>query len=99
MKFPDLPIPITGFKIEVDHWALGYYLFERLQEKFGLEQILDVNPRSVGGENYIYIQVKEKTPEIQGFSKELEEGLQEKGVSVSIILEIEKKRVQSKPGG
>ncbi|MBI1925767.1 hypothetical protein HYR99_16140 [Candidatus Poribacteria bacterium] len=46
MKFPDLPIPITGFKIEVDHWALGYYLFERLQEKFGLEQILDVNPRS-----------------------------------------------------
>jgi hypothetical protein len=40
MKFPNIatiPVPITGFKIEVDHWALGYYIFQELQEKFGPE--------------------------------------------------------------
>jgi hypothetical protein len=100
MKFPDIsniPVPITGFKIEVDHWALGYYIFQELQEKFGPEQILQFDPRSFPGEYSIHITAKEKTPEIEEFSKKLAEDLQEKGISVYIWLRLEKTEVKSKP--
>lgn len=83
MRFSD--IPIRGFRIEVDHWALGQFVLERFQEKFGTEQILDVHSKKYPGEYDVVVRVKEETPEIRGFSLELIDELQEKGVNVIII--------------
>ena len=83
MRFSD--IPIRGFRIEVDHWALGQFVLERFQEKFGTEQILDVDSKKYPGEYNVVVRVKEETPEIRDFSLELIDELQEKGVNVIII--------------
>ena len=83
MRFSD--IPISGFRIEVDHWALGQFVLERFQVKFGAEQILDVDSKKYPGEYDVVVRVKEETPEIRDFSLELIDELQEKGVNVIII--------------
>jgi hypothetical protein len=38
MRFSD--IPITGYRIEVDEYALGRFVLEKFLEQFGPEQIL-----------------------------------------------------------
>ena len=95
MRFSD--IPIRGFRIEVDHWALGQFVLERFQEKFGAEQILDVDSKKYPGEYDVVVQVKEKTTEIRDFSLELIDELQEKGGNVIIVARSEDGNVKSKP--
>jgi len=41
MKFSD--IPITGFRIEVNEYALGQFVLEKFLERFGPEQIVGAN--------------------------------------------------------
>ena len=95
MRFSD--IPIRGFRIEVDHWALGQFVLERFHEKFGLEQILGVDSQKYPGEYDVVVQVKEETPEIQDFALELIDEIQEKGVNVLIITTDEDRRVRLNP--
>ena len=95
MRFSD--IPIHGFRIEVDPWALGQFVLERFQEKFGKEQILDVSSRKYPGEYNVRVKVKEKTVEIRDYSLELIDELQEKGVNGIVIAIPEDRYVKSKP--
>ncbi len=97
MRFSD--IPIRGFRIEVDHWALGQFVLERFQEKFGLEQILNVDSQKYPGEYNVVVLVKEETPEIRDFSLALIDEIQEKGVNAIIIALPADQYGRSKPGG
>lgn len=89
MKFSD--IPIIGYRIEVDEYALGRFVLEKFVERFGAEQILgaDTN-RYSDGEYGVIIIAKEETEELRDFAFQLSDELYEKGISVSIPIRSEK---------
>ena len=88
MRFSD--IPITGFRIEVDEYALGQFVLEKFLEQFGPEQIVgaDARPYPDGGYGVIII-AKEKTEELRDFGIQLSDELYEKRISVSILVRAE----------
>ena len=85
MRFSD--IPITGYRIEVDEYALGRFVLEKFVERFGSEQILgaDTNAYSDGGYAVIII-AREETKQLRDFGNRLEDELYEKRVPVSILI-------------
>ena len=84
MRFSD--IPIIGYRIEVDYYALGQFVLEKFLERFGSEQILGANPKSYPDGYSVSIIAKEEIEELQKFGNQLEDELHGKGVSVSILV-------------
>jgi hypothetical protein len=84
MKFSD--IPIIGYRIVVDYYALGRFVLEKFLEQFGPEQILGADPKSYSDGYSVSIIAKEETEELQNFGNQLEDELHEKGISVSILV-------------
>jgi hypothetical protein len=83
VKFSD--IPIIGYRIEVDEYALGQFVLEKFVERFGFEQILGADTSRYSDDGYgVIIIAKEKTEEMVDFAFQLSDELYEKGVSVSI---------------
>ena len=83
MKFSD--IPITGYRIEVDEYALGQFVLEKFLERFGPEQIVGANTNAYPDDGYgVIIIVKKETEEMWNFAIQLSDELYEKHVSVSI---------------
>ena len=87
MRFSD--IPITGYRIEVDEYALGQFVLEKFVERFGPEQILGADTNAYYSEYSVIIIAKEETEQLQDFGNQLEDELHEKGVSVSILIRSE----------
>ena len=87
MRFSD--IPIIGYRIEFDYYALGQFILEKFVERFGPEQILGANPKSYTDGYSVSIIAKEETEQLQDFGNQLEDELHEKGVSVSILVRSE----------
>ena len=84
MKFSD--IPITGFRIEVDEYALGQFVLEKFLEQFGPDRIVGADTNSSYGSYDVIIIVKEKTEELRDFGFQLSDELYEKQISVSILV-------------
>jgi hypothetical protein len=84
MKFSD--IPIKGYRIEVDEYALGQFVLEKFVERFGPEQIVGADTNSSYSSYDVIIIAKEKTEELRDFGFQLSDELSEKGVSVSILV-------------
>jgi hypothetical protein len=83
VKFSD--IPIIGYRIEVDEYALGQFVLEKFVERFGPEQILGADTNRYSDSEYgVIIIAKEETEEMGDFAFQLSDELYEKGVSVSI---------------
>ena len=83
MRFSD--IPIKGYRIEVDEYALGEFVLEKFVERFGPEQIVGANTRAHSDGGYgVTIIAKEETKEMRDFAIQLSDELYEKRVYVSI---------------
>ena len=88
MRFSD--IPIKGYRIEVDEYALGQFVLEKFLERFGPEQIVGADTRAHSDGGYgVTIIAKEETTEMQDFAIQLSDELYEKNVSVSIPIMME----------
>ncbi len=96
MRFSD--IPITGYRIEVDEYALGEFVLEKFLERFGPEQIVGADTRAHSDGGYgVTIIAKEKTEEMRDFAIQLSDELYEKRVYVSIPIMTEN-RILYGPG-
>jgi len=85
MKFSD--IPITGFRIEVDEYALGEFVLGKFVERFGPEQIVGADARSHPDGGYgVVIIAKEKTEEMRNLATQLSDELYDKRVYISILI-------------